>query len=51
MSDMADTSECLASETISSDGREIFELLQFRGRKSLAQNGEVIPLRANISNP
>lgn len=48
---MADTSQCFASETISSDGREIFELLQFRGRKSLAQNGEVIPLRANISNP
>jgi hypothetical protein len=51
MSDMADTSECFASETISSDGREVFELLQFRSRKSLAQDGEVIPLHANISNP
>lgn len=51
MSDMADTSKCFASETVGSDGREVFELLQFRGCKSLAKDGEVIPLRANISTP
>jgi hypothetical protein len=48
---MADTSECFASETVGSDGREVFELLQFRGRKSLAKDREIIPLRANISIP
>lgn len=41
---MADTCECLASETVGANGCQILKCLEFRGGETFAKNREIIPL-------